>query len=159
MTFAHADKVRARKALNHAVAAGTVVPRPCGRCGAQKAQAHHEDYSKPLQVEWLCAKCHSVLHNQKHPLTKLCAVCGSEFTPHPTKRARAVTCSPDCRAARIAAAKRANPTRPSWTKLNREQALQIRARLARGESKAALAGEYRVHVNTVAAIETGRTWK
>lgn len=45
-----ADKVRARKTLNHAVAAGKVTPQPCEKCGASKAQAHHDDYSKPLQV-------------------------------------------------------------------------------------------------------------
>ena len=34
---------------------------------------------------------------QKHPLTKACLVCGAMFTPHPTKRARAKTCSQQCR--------------------------------------------------------------
>lgn len=91
-----ADKVRARKALNHAVAAGRVVPQPCETCTAPRAQAHHDDYSQPLQVRWLCAGCHSKLHNQKHPITKVCGSCGQAFTPHPTKRARQVTCSRVC---------------------------------------------------------------
>ena len=34
---------------------------------------------------------------QKYPLTKLCETCSSEFAPHPTKRARAKTCSKACR--------------------------------------------------------------
>lgn len=100
MSFQTIDKVRARKALNHAVAAGKIIPQPCEKCGKEKAQGHHDDYSKPLSVRWWCAKCHSKHHNQKHSITKACAVCGKDFTPHPTKRARAVTCSPECFAKR-----------------------------------------------------------
>lgn len=94
------QKIRARKALNHAVTAGKIIPQPCEKCGAAKAQGHHEDYSKPLVVRWWCPKCHSHHHNQKHALTKVCAVCSREFTPRATKRARAVTCSPECFAMR-----------------------------------------------------------
>ena len=42
---------------------------------------------------------HSRAHNQKHPTTKPCAVCGSIFTPHQTKRARAQTCGDICKRA------------------------------------------------------------
>lgn len=31
-----------------------------------------------------------------HPRTKVCTICGTEFTPHRTKRKRAKTCSPKC---------------------------------------------------------------
>lgn len=41
---------------------------------------------------------HAREHGQwKHSPTKKCLFCGSEFTPHPTKRARAKTCSKSCR--------------------------------------------------------------
>ena len=41
---------------------GKLIPQPCEVCG-DKAQKHHDDYSKPLQVRWLCRWCHTQLHN------------------------------------------------------------------------------------------------
>jgi hypothetical protein len=63
----HPEKVKAREALNHAVAAGTVVkPDRCEDCGepteSRRLHGHHEDYSKPLDVEWLCSACHGTRH-------------------------------------------------------------------------------------------------
>lgn len=55
-------KHEARWILNRAVAAGHIVPMPCFECQASKSQAHHEDYTKPLDVKWLCAKCHRSEH-------------------------------------------------------------------------------------------------
>ena len=37
--------------------------QPCGVCGATPAEAHHDDYSKPLEVRWLCSLHHKELHN------------------------------------------------------------------------------------------------
>lgn len=39
---------------------------------------------------------HLALHKTKHPKTKACRVCGTEFTPAPTKRARKEACTPEC---------------------------------------------------------------
>lgn len=36
--------------------------QPCGICGDERAQAHHHDYSKPLDVTWLCAYHHAQEH-------------------------------------------------------------------------------------------------
>ncbi len=35
----------------------------CDACGSEKnVQAHHPDYSKPFDVDWLCSRCHSNNH-------------------------------------------------------------------------------------------------
>ena len=54
-------KQRARIKLNAAVKDGTVKkPSKCSVCKkAKKIQGHHTDYSKPLDVVWVCAGCHS----------------------------------------------------------------------------------------------------
>lgn len=51
------QKAAARNAVSNAVRDGRIVRGVC-RCGATPTQAHHRDYSKPLDVEWLCFKCH-----------------------------------------------------------------------------------------------------
>lgn len=55
-------------------------------------------------LEVLTHKAHSIEHNQKYPLTKVCEACAVEFTPHPTKRKRAKACSWACRNKLIARA-------------------------------------------------------
>ena len=59
----HPERKRAWAAVSRAVAKGTLV-RPelcaCGRPGL--VEAHHDDYSKPLDVLWLCTVCHKARH-------------------------------------------------------------------------------------------------
>ena len=43
---------------------GKLKPEPCEGCGDPKAQKHHDDYSKPLEVRWLCVNCHILLHRK-----------------------------------------------------------------------------------------------
>lgn len=47
--------------VKKAITRGVLVPQPCEVCGQEKAHAHHDDYSKPLKVRWLCRK-----HHQQH---------------------------------------------------------------------------------------------
>lgn len=54
----HPDKNHARYLVNNGVRDGTLKKEPCKFCGNTKVQAHHEDYSKPLDVIWVCFKCH-----------------------------------------------------------------------------------------------------
>jgi len=51
-------RAKAYQKLHYALRAGKVVRQPCYICGNTKSQGHHKDYSKPLNVEWLCFKCH-----------------------------------------------------------------------------------------------------
>jgi ribosomal protein S27AE len=55
-------KHRARILFHNAVARGKIVrPKECERCGATgRIEDHHEDYAKPLEVNWLCRKCHAL---------------------------------------------------------------------------------------------------
>ena len=41
-------------------------PGRCEKCGAAGyTEAHHENYAKPLEVCWLCDKCHKERHKEK----------------------------------------------------------------------------------------------
>ena len=54
------EKSKAVQAVNDAIAAGKLTrPSICESCFNERfTEGHHEDYSKPLDVDWLCKKCH-----------------------------------------------------------------------------------------------------
>jgi len=41
---------------------GKIPRRPCEVCGDPNAEMHHDDYSKPLDIRWLCREHHMDLH-------------------------------------------------------------------------------------------------
>ena len=53
---------RAHGAVYRAVKKGTLQkPNACQKCGAKGyVEAAHKDYSRPLDVEWLCKRCHTI---------------------------------------------------------------------------------------------------
>lgn len=55
------DKLRAEYAVADAIQRGTLTRQPCTVCG-EKAQAHHADYTRPLEVQWLCPLHHARQH-------------------------------------------------------------------------------------------------
>lgn len=69
------EKQRAKGVLRNAVSIGFLVrPKQCPACkiddprgidGRTLIQAHHNDYSKPLEVQWLCVHCHAAMHRSQ----------------------------------------------------------------------------------------------
>jgi len=55
-------KISARVQLKSAVRNGAIQRQPCEACGQGNAEGHHDDYSRPLEVRWLCRPCHNAIH-------------------------------------------------------------------------------------------------
>lgn len=55
-------KHMARMSLRKAVARGKIAREPCEICGSLPVEAHHDDYSQPLSVRWLCPTHHREHH-------------------------------------------------------------------------------------------------
>ncbi len=65
--MANPIKAKARDKVHKAIKAGKLARKPCEVCGALTTHAHHHDYSKPLDVKWLCPACHAKVH---HPAAR-----------------------------------------------------------------------------------------
>lgn len=55
-------KKRAREIVAYAVRSKELMRLPCEVCGTKKVEAHHADYTKPLDVRWFCREHHSENH-------------------------------------------------------------------------------------------------
>lgn len=60
------NKYRAHSLVASAIKKGSLVrPDTCPLCGDTYAIiAHHCDYSKPLEVDWMCEFCHKAWHKE-----------------------------------------------------------------------------------------------
>ena len=63
----HPLKVKVQQQLNNAVYNGKIEkPNKCEKCNKvtekRKIDGHHEDYTKPFEVKWLCKQCHNQVH-------------------------------------------------------------------------------------------------
>ena len=60
------EAMKAIRIIAKAIKQGKIIRGPCvinnKICSKGKAHGHHEDYKKPLEVDWLCAKHHKRLH-------------------------------------------------------------------------------------------------
>lgn len=56
------ERKRAHEVVAYAIKRGELTPQVCMVCG-NKAEAHHPDYSHPLDVVWLCKAHHEELHH------------------------------------------------------------------------------------------------
>lgn len=59
------DKRSSHRKVLWAVSSGKLKKEKCKICGKSEVDAHHEDYSKPLEVIWLCRRHHKELHRIK----------------------------------------------------------------------------------------------
>lgn len=62
----HALQRKAHVLLNNSLKNGRIErPAVCSRCGDRCVpHGHHEDYTKPLEVVWLCKPCHGKRHRE-----------------------------------------------------------------------------------------------
>ena len=58
------EKYKAHTMVKNALRNGSIQkPEICSSCGASgRIEGHHHDYSKPLEIEWLCNSCHRDRH-------------------------------------------------------------------------------------------------
>jgi len=61
----HVEALRAQRILFIAIRAGRIIRPDTCSCGNPNPEGHHEDYSKPLKVDWLCLKYHKKLHQKR----------------------------------------------------------------------------------------------
>ena len=58
------NKHEARMAVFRAIRSGAMSKQPCEVCAQTPAEAHHDDYDKPLAVRWLCRTHHLIEHGK-----------------------------------------------------------------------------------------------
>ena len=65
-------KASTSELVSDAIKDGVLVrPHRCEDCGGGGTiYGHHDDYGKPLEVRWLCAKCHGGWHRCNEALNK-----------------------------------------------------------------------------------------
>lgn len=68
----HPEKYKATAILNESLRKGEIIKSDfCMFCNKVcNTEAHHQDYSKPLDVIWLCSECHHNLHKNIRTLKR-----------------------------------------------------------------------------------------
>lgn len=60
---AHPDRARAHYAVQTAIRNGSLIRQSCSVCADKRSHAHHDDYSKMLDVVWLFHTHHMERHS------------------------------------------------------------------------------------------------
>lgn len=66
----HPEAVSAHNKIARAIKSGKLVRGPCEQCPpgtVGRVHGHHDDYSKPLDVRWLCPRHHAALLRKERP--------------------------------------------------------------------------------------------
>lgn len=80
------EKIKARNLVYYAIKTGSITPRACEKFSENcsgRTEAHHIDYSKPLEVVWLCSKHHreaDALLWGKSEYSGTCKCCGKDIS-------------------------------------------------------------------------------
>ena len=70
-TYQKSDKRACNIIVGNAIRRGQLVKQPCTRCGTtDHNHAHHEDYTQPMDVTWLCRSCHGERHREINELKR-----------------------------------------------------------------------------------------
>jgi len=89
--LANAEKRACHVILNNAVRDGRLVkPEACQICAATECriEGHHYDYARPLDVTWVCRKCHTEIHRQEDERLIALQKAAGEFDPTPKPRGK-----------------------------------------------------------------------
>jgi len=64
---------RVHDVTERAVEKGVLIRKThCGKCGStDNIESHHKDYNLPLDVDWLCHKCHFEWHKKNKPIEQI----------------------------------------------------------------------------------------
>lgn len=57
------ERARAHEIVRNAITNGSLQRQPCVACGNRNSHAHHDDYSEPLDIKWLCHAHHMQRHH------------------------------------------------------------------------------------------------
>ena len=57
------ERLRIKYAVKYALQTGKIKRIPCMICGNENVEGHHPDYSRPIDVVWLCKKHHEEIHH------------------------------------------------------------------------------------------------
>lgn len=73
---AYPERRKALDRVSWAKRNGWIVPEPCEICRADATlvTVHHQDYSKPLEVNWLCPSCHRRVHYAVREIFRTCGL-------------------------------------------------------------------------------------
>ena len=87
-------QIRCWDRMNQAPKSGELIkPDHCDRCGkkAKRIEGHHGNYSRPLEVDWLCLRCHRAEHKRLRKEATALVNLGDPDQRHMTKEERLET--------------------------------------------------------------------